>query len=239
MNVLRPLRNLACILTLSLSLNSCVSMSDFFIERICPDDMEHVYDSARRVDICVDRYEYTISTSLDLEDSKPVAGVNYYECKSLCSKKGRRMLRHHEWLAACIGTEAKYCNKYRAHPVLRRLASNQPWKFGRANCKNKRHTWGSCLQDKSLNSMPNSLAKNGEFEDCVSNYGLRHMIGNLGEWVSDLRKRRGKVFGRFNGGLYPQKKSSCEYTTIAHGPSYKDYSIGCRCALSAKKAQDL
>ena len=217
---------------LVLGLNSCASISGFFTASICPEDMEHVEDQKAGVNICVDRYEYTI-TSYVLENSKPVAGVNYYECKRLCAKRGRRMLTHHEWLTACLGTEAQYCNKYRAHPVVRRLASNQPWRFGRANCKKRRHAWGSCLQDISLNSLPNSLAKNGEFEDCVSRYGLKHMIGNLGEWVLDLHKRRGKVFGRFNGGLYPQKKSSCSYTTVAHAPSYKDYSIGCRCAKEA------
>ena len=219
-------------LLLGLSLSSCASISEFFSASVCPDDMEHVKDIKGKVNICVDRYEYTISSS-DLEDSKPIAGVNYYECKSLCAKRGRRMLTHHEWLIACLGTEAKHCNKYRAHPVVRRLESNQPWKFGRANCKQKRHAWGSCLQDISLNSLPQSLARNGEFEDCVSNHGLKHMIGNLGEWVVDLRKRRGKVFGRFNGGLYPQRKSSCSYTTTVHSPSYKDYSIGCRCAAAA------
>ncbi|MFK7825293.1 MAG: SUMF1/EgtB/PvdO family nonheme iron enzyme [Oligoflexales bacterium] len=238
-NIPRPLENLAWVFILSISLSSCVSISEFFYGRICPDDMEHVQNLASKVNICVDRYEYTISNASELENSKPIAGVNYYECKRLCAKKGRRMLKHHEWLIACKGTDANNCNKHRAHPVLRRLASNQPWKFGRANCKNRRYTWGSCLQDKSLNSMPKSLARNGEFEDCISNSGLRHMIGNLGEWVEDLRKRRGKIYGRFNGGLYPQKKSSCSYTTIAHGPGYKDYSIGCRCASSVINTDNL
>lgn len=199
-------------IALALNLSSCASISEFFSDRVCPEDMELVKDVAAKVNICVDRYEYTITSSADLEASKPVAGVNYYECKSLCAKKGRRMLSHHEWLVACTGTEAKNCNKYRAHPVIRRLATNQPWKFGRANCKNKRFTWGSCLQDISLNSLPNSLAKNGEFEECVSNYGLKHMIGNLGEWVVDLRKRKGKLFGRFNGGAFTHKKNQAAAT---------------------------
>ena len=89
--------------------------------------------------------------------------------------------------------------------------------------------WGACLSDLKLNDLGLGLARNKEFKDCVSRFGAKHMIGNLGEWVSDLHKYKGETRGRFNGGLYPQKKSSCRYTTIAHGPRYRDYSIGCRC----------
>ncbi|MFK7824589.1 MAG: hypothetical protein AB8G05_10550 [Oligoflexales bacterium] len=78
--------------------------------------------------------------------------------------------------------------------------------------------------------MANSLASNSLFEQCVSKHGVVNMVGNLGEWVSDVRLVKGRKFGRFNGGLYAQKKSSCEYTTTAHSVDYRDYSLGCRCA---------
>lgn len=56
------------------------------------------------------------------------------------------------------------------------------------------------------------------------------MVGNVGEWVSDLSEDAQHTYGRFNGGLFPQPKSSCSYATVAHAPEYRDYSIGCRCA---------
>ena len=87
------------------------------------------------------------------------------------------------------------------------------------------------MNDPALNRLPKSLTRNKGYSKCVSNYGIYNMVGNLGEWVEGVwkNKKREQV-ARFNGGLYPQRKSSCSYTTIAHGPDYMDYSTGCRCA---------
>ncbi|MBL8836480.1 MAG: hypothetical protein JNL66_09550, partial [Alphaproteobacteria bacterium] len=73
---------------------------------------------------------------------------------------------------------------------------------------------------------------------CVSSHGVRNMVGVLGQWVSDTypSPSGSGARGQFNGGLYPQPQSSCNYTTIAHPTDYTDYSIGCRCGRSVDTA---
>jgi len=212
-------------------LASCTYLSELFVSP-CPDDMVYVHNQKETVRFCVDRFEYS-AVSESQEESLPSAGLNYYQCHRFCRGKGKRMLRHSEWVLACQGTRPETCNKFRDHPVLRRASQRPVWYYQGKDCRKARNMWGDCMKDLRLNNMRNTLARNGQFEKCKSKFGARHMIGNLGEWVQDIRyDRRGRKMGRFNGGLYPQQKSSCTYTTIAHKPDYRDYSIGCRCARS-------
>ena len=78
------------------------------------------------------------------------------------------------------------------------------------------------------------------------------MIGNLHEWVSDTItddfvtaleaegvERRKQPWregnGVFMGGFFStgsEHGPGCKFTTIAHEPTYHDYSIGFRCCVS-------
>ena len=208
--------------------SSCTYLDFWEEEKPCPPEMVLVREGPEQKRFCIDRFEFS-SDPLKL-NIYPYAGLNYFQCKSLCRKQGKRLLSHKEWVEACQGTDPTKCNKFRDHPILRATRSSKGWYYKGKDCRKTRNMWGDCMQDLRLNRMPATLARNGEFTACVSKYGVHHMVGNLGEWVSDLREnRRGRVLGRFDGGLYPQQKSSCSYTTIAHEPGYKDYSIGCRC----------
>ena len=211
----------------------CITPSKITRKGACPSGMLPVKDKKRRVSVCVDRFEYSFRTS-NLKKRRPVSNVNYFECRRYCKKQNKRLLTHNEWLAACEGTKPQYCNRHQPHPIIQKLKSRKAWYFRGMNCKDPKNTWRSCMQDPSLNYQKRSLARNGDYSKCVSKHGVYNMVGNLGEWVHDYRKKNGIFFGRFNGGLYPQMKSSCNYTTIAHKLDYKDYSIGCRCAKSLK-----
>ncbi|NRA45231.1 MAG: SUMF1/EgtB/PvdO family nonheme iron enzyme [Oligoflexales bacterium] len=194
----------------------------------CPVGMVLVESPDNRVRICVDKFE-TSEKNL-FAKAVPFSNQNYYSCQKLCARSGKRLLSHKEWRVSCLGTIPEKCNKYRKHPVVKRIFMNGAWVYNGKNCKSKENAWGTCLQDPSINRMANSLASNNKFEQCVSKYGVVNMVGNLGEWVSDVRVIEGKAYGRFNGGLYAQKRSSCGYTTTAHSLDYRDYSLGCRCA---------
>ena len=197
-------------------------------KKTCPVGMVLVHSAKENVKICVDKYE---TSERDLFDKAvPFSNQNFYSCQKLCARSGKRLLSHKEWRVSCSGTVPEKCNKYRQHPVSRRIFMNGAWVYNGKNCKSKKNAWGTCLQDPSINKMANSLASNSLFEQCVSKHGVVNMVGNLGEWVSDVRVVKGRKFGRFNGGLYAQKRSSCEYTTTAHSLDYRDYSLGCRCA---------
>lgn len=197
-------------------------------KRQCPKEMVLVQSKKHNVNICVDKYEASFGNGN--HKRKPLANQNYYSCRKTCSSLGKRLLTHKEWKLSCVGTQPNKCNKYRNHPVYRKLASKKPWFYKSINCKKNNNYWKECLKDPKLNRLAAGLAKNNEFRQCVSHFGVLNMVGNLGEWVDDVRMQGGRRFGRFNGGLYPQKRSSCNYTTTSHRLDYKDYSLGCRCA---------
>ena len=186
--------------------------------------MALVYSERNRVKVCVDKFEITKTKKRRM----PTGNFSYYTCQKTCQQRGKRLLTHLEWKTACLGTNPQKCNINRDHPVLRKQAKRSSWYFKKVNCKKGNNAWKECLKDPSLNKQSATLEANKK-SGCKSKYGVYNMVGNLGEWVDDNRRRRGQYSGRFNGGLYPQKKSSCSYSTTSHHPSYADYSIGCRC----------
>lgn len=209
--------------------SSCVSIGER--DPSCPLNSVLVSSPSRNVNICVDRYESTLAKS-DLSKALPIANVNYYQCKRYCERQNKRLLTNFEWRVSCEGTNPRYCNRNQPHPIHKKLKSKKPWYYKGMNCKNPKNTWNKCMQDPSINKQKRTISRNDDFGKCVSKHGVHNMVGNLGEWVQGHRKgRKGRLYGRFNGGLYPQKKSSCSYTTVAHTLKYKDYSIGCRCAV--------
>lgn len=197
----------------------------------CPPQMVIVESKENKVRVCVDRYEYTRQKSTPRAQLKPVGYQSQLSCKRLCKSKGDRLLTDKEWKEACKGTNPERCNIYGTHPILKRVYSKKSWHYARINCKLRDNRWSKkCMNDPSLNNSPRGLSVNRAYPKCVSKYGIYNMVGNLGEWVSWTgRNSEGQRVGKFNGGLYPQIKSSCEYETKAHGPNYRDYSIGCRC----------
>ena len=203
----------------------------------CPIDMVLVASRKKRIRVCVDKYEVSRRTrKLHITKRYPLGYQSRDSCMKICRKRKRRLLNHREWVVACEATKPSKCNIYKRHPILRKVRSKKKWVVKGVNCKTKRKRWSkTCMNDPSLNKLSKGLAKNKGFSKCKSIYGAYNMVGNLGEWVAGtwVNKSGGKV-GRFNGGLYPQNNSSCKYTTIAHGPDYKDYSIGCRCGMDPK-----
>ena len=109
------------------------------------------------------------------------------------------------------------------------------------------------FNDPKLNQEPGFLARTGEYDRCVSGYGVYDMVGNLHEWISDvvgpsladkiplrddirdkLEKREGNAI--FMGGFYSttaERGRGCAFVTIGHGRNYHDYSTGFRCCKRA------
>ena len=197
----------------------------------CPRDMVFVYSRQKRIKVCVDKYELSYAGRRPISRVKPLGYRSQISCMRHCRKRKKRLLNNREWLIACEGTRPRFCNIYRSHPIIRKVKSKRAWIYRGVNCKKGKRRWSKhCMSDPSLNRFPQGLATNKGFSKCVSKYGVYNMVGNLGEWVAGswLNKKKERM-ARFNGGLYPQRKSSCTYSTVAHGPAYRDYSIGCRC----------
>lgn len=146
----------------------------------------------------------------------PQAYVSAAQAQSACRAAGKRLCAPVEWRAACGGSQAN------AYP------------YGPARRPGKCHDTGvapalalhvSDLNDARLDQIEGTIAKTGAFPDCVNDYGVYDMVGNLDEWTGDPN-------GTFQGGYWldtSEHGEGCAYRTIAHSFDYHDYSTGFRC----------
>ena len=213
---------------------------------LCPPDMATVDDR-----YCVDRFEASLLEVLPNGDERPWASflgmeghtvraiseqgvfpqayVSGHQAQEACARSGKRLCKPAEWKKACMGpdkstygygntNEQRRCNDSGKSPMVAVWGStidlNNPmaWSWDKMN-------------DPSLNQLPNSLAKTGEFASCENGYGIHDMVGNLHEWVDDPA-------GTFLGGYYLDTHlngDGCQYRTMAHEAWYHDYSTGFRC----------
>ncbi|MFO0548086.1 MAG: SUMF1/EgtB/PvdO family nonheme iron enzyme [Polyangiaceae bacterium] len=202
-------------------------------------------------------YERLVSgekyVAVNAEGQFPQGYISRVESKAACEAAGKRLCSRAEWSRACRGkgwmtypygarVEKNRCNSGKNH-LLTEL-----FKIPKGKFKYDEH-----FNSPELNKTPGFLAKSGEYEGCVSDLGLHDMVGNLHEWVSDtLDDAFIEAFknedvervdqpmkvgdGVFMGGFFSttsQHGPGCAYTTVAHEPTYHDYSTGFRCCKSA------
>lgn len=181
---------------------------------------------------------------------KPQGYINRPESEAACNGAGKRLCSVEEWYGACSGNKgslypygAKFakgaCNVNRPHLLSRWFGSNaRSWKYNEH------------FNNPKLNQLEGWLAESGAFEACTSDYGAFDMVGNLHEWVADSAgpavtralplkpelsralqpRRQGR--GVFMGGFYStlsEHGAGCTFVTMAHEPTYHDYSTGFRC----------
>ncbi len=184
----------------------------------------------------------------------PQAYLNRTEAAQACDAASKRLCSAREWYGACAGSRktrypygndeiAGVCNAGKSH-LMQKL-------FG-ANVK---FTFVAHYNSPRLHQEPGFLAKSGEYEGCVSDYGAYDMVGNLHEWIADdvspkllkeipieygpeLLGAAGR--GAFIGGYFSSQGEhgrGCAYVTATHSPDYHDYSIGFRCCAD-ERGQD-
>ncbi len=187
-------------------------------------------------------------------DVMPQAYISRKEAAGACERAGKRLCRWLEWRRACQGrTWRRYpyahggrrgvCNTGRKHLLHELFEKEKPWGY-------EEH-----FNSPLLSLTEGYLAPSGAFEGCVSEDGVHDMNGNLHEWVSttvtdDFIERMENEDvervdqpwqvgnGMFLGGFYSttnQHGPGCFYTTVAHEPTYHDYSTGFRCCADAVK----
>lgn len=103
---------------------------------------------------CIDYYEYPNGKRV-----KPRTGVTWYQAKSLCERKGKRLCREEEWEKACKGT------------------------------KNFRYPYGNRWRPEICNTedaegKDRSLGTAVDFPRCRSSYSIIGMSGNAAEWTA-------------------------------------------------------
>jgi len=182
----------------------------------------------------------------------PQAYISRIEAEAACANAEKRLCSRREWQRACKGSlgtmypygprlQPKRCNAEKPHLLTIRFGADP-------------HHWGYAhFNDPTLDQEPGFLARTGEYAGCASDAEVYDLVGNLHEWVSDTADSAFKARldtegvvrafqywnpanGVFMGGFYStigELGPGCTFTTIAHEPSYHDYSIGFRCCADA------
>jgi formylglycine-generating enzyme required for sulfatase activity len=183
----------------------------------------------------------------------PQPYISRVEAKAACEAAGKRLCSRREWIRACRGNgihrypygpngQRGRCSTGKLH-LLTEL-------FG-----DKKGGWSyeEHFNSPELALKPGYLAQTGEYTGCASELGVHDMVGNLHEWVSDMvdqalldlmaeeeveRREQPWVEGNgvFMGGFFSTTSElgpGCYYTTVAHEPTYHDYSTGFRCCAKA------
>jgi formylglycine-generating enzyme len=182
----------------------------------------------------------------------PQAYISRVESQAACANVGKRLCSRAEWQRACMGPrgtpypygarrEPQRCNTDKSPLFTLRFGPDTlRWRYEDFN-------------DPALAQAPGFLAKTGEHRGCVGDEGVYDLVGNLHEWVSDTADRAFRARlqadgvsrsfqywspgnGVFMGGFFSTQAElgpGCTFTTIAHEPTYHDYSTGFRCCASA------
>ena len=184
----------------------------------------------------------------------PQAYINRLESEQACAHAGKRLCSLAEWYSACQGPRgliypygneaaAGRCNSSKGH-LLSKLHGRDPraWSY-------EKH-----FNDPKLDQEPGFLARTGQYEGCVSGYGVFDLVGNVHEWVSDrvdaslpdklplqedIARKVGPRTGNaiFMGGFFSttsEHGKGCRFVTIGHEAKYHDYSTGFRCCRDAR-----
>ncbi|MBE7480296.1 MAG: SUMF1/EgtB/PvdO family nonheme iron enzyme [Polyangiaceae bacterium] len=163
----------------------------------------------------------------------PQAYISAEEGDAACRRAGKYLCTTQEWQDACMGVKRPYrvypygmeyekgaCNvARRLHPVVRIHGKYQ-------------HD-SVILNDPKLNQLDETVAKTGEFADCVTPEGVFDLQGNLLEWTQGDKK------ALLMGGHYVEAKlhgKGCRYVTAGHGAEYHDFTTGFRCCTKADKS---
>jgi formylglycine-generating enzyme required for sulfatase activity len=164
----------------------------------------------------------------------PQGYISQREAEAACKRAKKRLCTGEEWETACRGKspttfpygderKAGYCNDAGRAP----LASLYP------DLGDAVYASPAAMNDPRINQAEGTVAKTGSFAKCKNAWGVFDMVGNLHEWVADVSNGH----GTFRGGYYQDTTKNgdgCKYRTVAHDPSYHDYSTGFRCCADAR-----
>ncbi len=204
----------------------------------CPKDMALAAGS-----FCIDRYEASlvevfaggiekpypsnvapeghVVRAVSVAGAYPQGYISGKVAQDACRGSGKRLCDAREWVTACKGPKK---TTYPYGDERKPRACNDHGKNPRALLGIRAATW-TAMNEPSLNRLPDTLARTGEHESCVNEWGVYDMVGNLHEWVADPN-------GTFQGGYYLDTQENghgCDYRTTAHVFEYHDYSTGFRC----------
>jgi formylglycine-generating enzyme len=215
---------------------------------VCPSDMAKVLGA-----FCVDKYEASLLERKDdgalvpadpyvtpsanhvyiarsVAQTVPQGYVSAAQADAACKQAKKRLCQPVEWRLACAGGEGT-AFPYGPTRVAGKCHDSGKNPMMTLHSDTMSRGWGTVeMNDPRANAMEGGLAKTGAFPECVNDYGLYDMVGNLHEWTADPN-------GTFQGGFWldtAHHGDGCAYRTIAHDFGYHDYSTGFRCCADPR-----
>ncbi|MBV9945980.1 MAG: SUMF1/EgtB/PvdO family nonheme iron enzyme [Myxococcales bacterium] len=178
---------------------------------------------------CIDRYEWPNRLG-----ATPEYMASWNDAKASCEGIGKRLCTDTEWTLACEGPE------------------RQPYPYGDGYARDdqacnidKPYIWPHPERIFNAKTQDDELARldqrepSGTRAACVSPYGVRDLVGNVDEWVTN-ESQGGKPFkSGLKGGYWGPVRTRCRPMTTAHDETFRYYQIGFRCCSPAASEVDL
>lgn len=170
---------------------------------------------------CIDRYEYPNKLGVVPQD-----WMSWNDVKTACEAEGKRMCTRSEWSFAAEGPDwhpypygdgfhrdSSVCNFDNPLPPMDIQKVSSP-------------------KSDSAERLRSLLVPSGSQNQCVSDFGVHDMAGNIDEWVIN-ETHKPYVSGLMGGHVFGVRNASRPMTD-AHNPEFYWYETGGRCCEDVK-----
>lgn len=166
---------------------------------------------------CIDKYEYP-----NKEGQIPQDWMTWYDVKKSCELEGKKMCTRSEWTFAAEG------------PNMHPYPYGDGFHRDKSICNFDNHPGIDVFKATNRNTseaiqLHNMLVPSGSQTQCVSEWGVHDMPGNVDEFVIN-ESGRPYVSGLMGGHVFGVRNASRPMTD-AHGPDFSWYETGGRCCL--------
>lgn len=178
---------------------------------------------------CIDRYEWP-----NKKGTVPQDWMTFFDAEKAVASVGKRICTHKEWTLAAEGPNThplpygdgfhrqRLCNFDNPNPGIDVMKSKHP-------------------NDETSVKLRALLVPSGSMADCVSDFGVHDMSGNIDEWVINessqdmcVNKTSGNCrTGLMGGHIWHVRNASRPMTTV-HGAGFSWYETGVRACKDVK-----
>lgn len=178
---------------------------------------------------CIDRYEWPNKAG-----TVPQDWMTYYDADKAVKSVGKRLCTHKEWTLAAEGPNVhplpygdgfhrkRLCNFDNPNPGIDVFQSKSP-------------------NDEASQKLRALLVPSGSMPDCVSDFGVHDMSGNIDEWVVNeasqdmcINRTNGNCRTGLMGGHIWHVRNASRPMTTAHGAGFGWYETGARACKDIK-----
>ena len=172
----------------------------------------------RHLSFCMDRYEWP-----NRRGELPTVRVTWHTARRMCEQVGKRLCTEREWTFACEGEEAlPYLYGYQRDSDVCHFdhQTRRPDRGRLANPATANDEYARLYE----------AVPSGQYDRCVSPFGLNDLTGNVDEWVVN---ESGRPFqSALKGGWWGPIRARCRPATYSHDENFIYYQIGFRCCSS-------